>query len=237
MEPALNTKVFTSSILTLKPLLHKKCNVAGRVGRENVNDTLKVVAGVRAIFGRPAKPPWCAHSSQALYLAKSAKRSICGARHCKGWAPQADLATEHYKNTLGLGTAGIRCHGHCRNTAGYGRVGHCRDPLRPAAVGHCKNVLRQGTAGILGGWTLQGYSACSEFFLAGRCKDTLRLGTAGTLGGWALQGYALWLGTAGSLGGRALQGCLVVAHGGDALRLGPAVRLRAEGEDNMDFKI
>ena len=51
------------------------------------------------------------------------------------------------------------------------------------AVGHCRNTLRLSTAGILGGWALQGYSA------AGHCRDTLRLGTAGILCGWALQEY------------------------------------------------
>ena len=67
-----------------------------------------------------------------------------------------------------------------------------------------------GTAGIRGGWALQGYlvaghcrdtwwlGAAGMFcgsvllqgcFAVGHCKDTLRLGTAGILGGWALQGY------------------------------------------------
>ena len=50
-------------------------------------------------------------------------------------------------------------------------------------VGQCKDTLRLGTAGILGGWALQGY------LVVGQCKDTLRLGTAGILGGLALQGY------------------------------------------------
>ena len=50
------------------------------------------------------------------------------------------------------------------------------------------------------------------------CRDIWWLGIAGAFGGWA---------TAGRLGG----------HYRDALRLGTAVRLRAEGEDNMDFKI
>ena len=78
---------------------------------------------------------------------------------------------------------------------------------------HCRDTWWLGTAGILGGEALQGY------LVVGHCRDTLRLGTAGTLGGWA---------TAGMLGG---------GHCNDALRLGTAVRLRAEGEDNMDFKI
>ena len=44
-------------------------------------------------------------------------------------------------------------------------------------VGQCKHTLRLGTAGILGGWTLQGY------LVVGHYRDTLRLGTAGILGG------------------------------------------------------
>ena len=43
------------------------------------------------------------------------------------------------------------------------------------------------------------------------------------------------MGTAGTLGGWALQGCFVLGHCRDALRLGTAVRLRAE--DNIDFII
>ena len=60
------------------------------------------------------------------------------------------------------------------------------------------------------------------------------LQSAGILCGWALQGYlvvghckdTLWFGTAGI--GRALRGCSA---------MGAAVRLRAEGEDNIDFQI
>ena len=58
--------------------------------------------------------------------------------------------------------------------------------------------------------------------MVGHCKDTLRLGTAGVLGGWALQGYS------------------AVEHYRNTLPLstaGSARRLRAKGEDNIDFKI
>ena len=71
---------------------------------------------------------------------------------------------------------------------------------------------------------------------AGHHKETLPLSTANILWVWALQGYVA-MGTAGILGGWALQGHLVVGHCKDALRLGSAVRLRAEGEDNIDFII
>ena len=87
-------------------------------------------------------------------------------------------------------------------------------------VRHCGDTLQLGTAGILDGSALQGYSA------VGHCRDT----------GWALQGY--WVGTAGILGGWALrilcgwalrilcgwalQGYLVVGHCRDTLRLGTA---------------
>ena len=89
-------------------------------------------------------------------------------------------------------------------------------------VGHCRDTLQLGTAGIRGGWALQGYSAVRHR------RDALRLGTAGILGGWALQGYSAvqhcrdtrrfgtagilghcrdtwWLGTAGILGGWSLK--------------------------------
>ena len=78
-----------------------------------------------------------------------------------------------------------------------------------------------GTAGVLGGWTLQGH------LVVGHCRDTWWLGAAGTLR----------LGTAGTLGGWGTAGMLCGGPCRDALRLGTAVRLQAEGEDNMDFKI
>ena len=79
---------------------------------------------------------------------------------------------------------------------GYSPVGRCRNALRLLLVTagilieQCRDALRLGTAGIFGGWALQGY------LVVGHCRDTLRLGTAGILGGWALQDTH-WLGTAG----------------------------------------
>ena len=58
-----------------------------------------------------------------------------------------------------LGTAGIRCHGHYRDTVGL------------------------GSAGILCCWALQGY------LLGAAKKLCLRLGAAGMFCGAALQGY------------------------------------------------
>ena len=83
---------------------------------------------------------------------------------------------------------------------------------------HCSHILRLGTAGILGGWALQGY------LVARRCRDTWWLDTAGIFCAWALQGYLVarhcrdtwWLGTAGTLCGCALQGHLVIGRCGDA---------------------
>ena len=79
-----------------------------------------------------------------------------------------------------------------------------------------------GTAGILGGWALQGYVAIEH------CRDTWWLGTAGILGGWALQGYsavghcrgAQRLGTAGMLCGWALRGYVAIEHCSQAPRGG-----------------
>ena len=88
-----------------------------------------------------------------------------------------NFAIEHCKDTVGLGTAGIRCHGHCRNIAGLGTVGHCRGTLRLSTA----EALRLGIAGTLSGWALQGHSA------VGHCRDILWLGAAGILCGWALQ--------------------------------------------------
>ena len=138
------------------------------------NNTLKVVARVcKFLAASPPTPCRCVHSSRAFYLAKSVKVSICGVRHCKGWAPQRDFGIERCKDTVGLGTAGIRYHGNCRNTAG----GHCGNTvlLRAARI-----VLV--TARMFRGWALQGYTAVEQR------RDTLRLGTAMILGDWALQG-------------------------------------------------
>ena len=84
-----------------------------------------------------------------------------------------------------------------------------------SAVGHCRDAWWLGTAGMLCGWALQGYSA------SGHRRDTLLLRAAGILGGWTLQGYSA-VGTA-------------LGHCRDTLPLSTAVRLRAVGEDNIDF--
>ena len=57
------------------------------------------------------------------------------------------------------------------------------------------------------------------YLAVGHCRDTWWLGTAGILCGWALQGYS------------------AVGHCRNTLPLSTAVRLRAEGGDNIDFKI
>ena len=77
-------------------------------------------------------------------------------------------------------------------------------------VEHCRDTHWLGTAGILIGWTLQGYS------LVGHCRDTYWLGTAGILIGWALQGY------------------LVVGHCRDTWWLVTKVSFQS-GEDNIYF--
>ena len=61
-------------------------------------------------------------------------------------------------------------------------VGHCRDTLQlGTSVKHCRDTHWLGTAGILGGWALQGYSALEH------CRDTWWLGTAVIRGGWSLK--------------------------------------------------
>ena len=177
----------------------------------------------------------------------TSQHKFCAVRHCKGWAPQGDLATGHCKNTVVLGTAGIRCHGHCRNTAGLGTAGilYCwavqeystlrllwatrrlchRALQKYCGFGHCRDALT---------WALQKYCG------VGHCRDTLLLGTARILSGccWSLQecsavGHCrdtLRLGT-GIFGGWAEQGysavghCRIyfaVGHCRDILRLGTA---------------
>ena len=91
----------------------------------------------------------------------------------------------HHRDTPWWGTAGIsrgvagwmqkriRCSwalpGLCDITAGI-RGGWALQGY--LVVGHHRDMLWLGTTGILSGWALQGYSAL------GRCKDILRLGIA-----------------------------------------------------------
>ena len=93
----------------------------------------------------------------------------------------------------------------------------------------CRDTVRLGTAGILCGWALQGYSA------AGHCRDTLhlgtedtlRLGTAGYSAGYSAVGHCRdtwWLGTAEIFCGWALQGYSVVGHCRNTLPLSTAFR-------------
>ena len=91
----------------------------------------------------------------------------------------------HDKDTLPLSTAeilightaGIRCRGHCSDTAGLVTAGIlCCWALQEnsaVAVGHCRKLCCY--------WAMQGY-------LVGHCRDALRLGTSWILIGWALQG-------------------------------------------------
>ena len=74
-------------------------------------------------------------------------------------------------------------------------VAHCRDTLRlGTSVKHCRDTHWLGTAGILGGWALQGYFAVGHirqalqgYSLVLHWLDTWWLGTAGILGGWSLK--------------------------------------------------
>ena len=115
----------------------------------------------------------------------------------------------HCRNTWWLATPGMLggwalqgyfAVGHCRDTMqGDPSIGHCKDTLRlcrdtqrlgiagmrchsALQSGSAQRALRMGTAGILSGGALQGYSA------VGHRRDTLRMGTAGILCGWAFQG-------------------------------------------------
>ena len=87
------------------------------------------------------------------------------------------------------------------------------------------DTLRLGTAGILCCWALQEYlvgrhcKALKGYSAVGHCRDTWWLGTSGILCGWALHGYS------------------AVGHCRNTLSLSTAGRLRAEGENNIDFKI
>ena len=110
----------------------------------------------------------------------------------------------HDKDTLPLSTAeilfghtaGMPCHGHCRDTVVFASagilccwalqeysavtVGHCRETvlgwaLQGYLVGHCRDSHRLGTAGIPCSWALQRYS------VVGHCRDPLRLNTAGII--------------------------------------------------------
>ena len=140
--------------------------------------------------------------------------SGCCSRLLCGWALQGYSAVAHCRDSWWLGTAGIRCHKHCRGCAlqGYSAVGRCRNTLFSA----CCFV-----AGVPGGSALQGYLA------SGQRRDTLPWAPQGYCGVGNLQGYSatfrllfkatLRLGTAGILCGRALQRFLVVGHCRDTL--------------------
>ena len=176
-----------------------KNNVSRRIGGENITECGVTMTDV------------------VIREVSTSQHKFCAVRHCKGWAPQVDLATGDCNNIVVLGTAGIRCHGHCRNTAGLGTAGilYCwavQEHSTAVAVGH-KKILPSSTAKILWLWALQG------------CVD---MGTAEILRRWALQGYfaerilsgCCWSlqDTAGIPCGWA-QGYLVVGQSRDTLRL------------------
>ena len=213
---------------------------------------LKVVASMRAFFlAGPIPPPVGA----------------CTAVGRCNWRSQQKLASVgfgiasagQHKETLplstarivSLGTAGIRCHGRCRNTAGLRIAGilccWALQEYSTVAVGHEERLCPGALQEILGVWALQGW-ALQKYCRVGHCRDTWWLGTAGwlaaagTFGGWALQGgwrlqghlvvghcrdtwwlgTAGWLAAAGTFGGWALQGHSAVGHCMDTWWLGAA---------------
>ena len=156
-------ELFTSSIPTLKPLLHKNCNVflppstvflaALQMRCKNIDALLLGTPGIV-----------CAWALQG-YFSVGPCRDIWWldtARILCSWALQGYFAVGHCRDTLRLGTARI--------LSGSALQGYF-------ALRQCKDTLRLGTAGIRGGWALQGYLVVGHW------------STAGILGSWALQGY------------------------------------------------
>ena len=60
---------------------------------------------------------------------------------------------EHCRDTLRLGTAGIR--GGWAHPLGIAGIIGGWALQKYLVVGHCRDTLRLGTAGILGGWSLK----------------------------------------------------------------------------------
>ena len=118
-------KLFTSSIRTLKPLLHKKCNAslppstvflaALQMRCKNIDTLLLGTPGILCAWALqgyfsvgPCRDIWWLDTAGIL---------------CK-WAPQGYFAVGHCRDTLRLGTAGILGGWALQ---GYLVVGHCRD--------------------------------------------------------------------------------------------------------------
>ena len=208
-------EIFTSSIPTLEPLLHKKCMFLGGLGARTFTwwGTLRLgTAGILCgwalqgylLVGHFRDTWWlatagivCGWALQGYFKNCKALKGYLAVGTLCGWALQGYLAVGHYRDTLRLGTTGIFC--------GWALQGSL-------VVRHCRNTLQLGTAGIFGGWTLQG------FWAVGYYRDTLRLGTAGIFGGWALRGYSAVVWHCRDTW-RLLQGYLVVGHCRDVLRL------------------
>ena len=123
------------------------------------NDTLKVVASVRAIFWPRWPSPHLGARIAGIVIGEVS--SICGVKHCKGLALSTTkiLWVWALQGYVAMGTAEI-----LRSWTLQGS----------SAVGRCKNTLRLllVTARMFCGWALQGYLV-----------DTPRLGTAGMLCG------------------------------------------------------
>ena len=125
-------KLFTSSIPTLKLLLHKKCNVSLPPPQLSSLQHCKCAARILILCG------WApvGHCRDTLQLGTAG--ILCS------WALRGYLVDEHCRDTLRLGSVRILCGWALQ---GYSAVRHCRDTLRP------------GTAGILGGWSLKSASS------------------------------------------------------------------------------
>ena len=160
-----NKKSFISSIPTLKPLLHKKCNVS-------------------------LPPPQlsslqhCKCAARILILCCWALQGYSALGHCRDTfrlGTAGILVVGHCRDTLLFGTTGILTGSALQ---GYFAVGHYRDAswLGTARI-LCDWAHPLSIAGILIGWALQ------EYLVVGRCRDTWWLGNVRILCGWALQGY------------------------------------------------
>ena len=153
---SIKKKLFTSSIPTLKPLLHKKCNISLPPPQLSSLQRCKCAARILILCC------WALQGYSAVGHCRDTFRlgpaGIFGGRTLGilcGWAVSGYLVVGHCRDTWWLGTAGILGGWALQ---GYSAVRHCRDTLRlSTSVKHCRGTHWLGTAGILCGWALQGY--------------------------------------------------------------------------------
>ena len=195
--------LFTLSIPTQKPFLHKKCNLFLPPPRLSSLQHCKCTARILQFgsAGANAERFGIARAGHDKHTLPASTAEILWVWALPGYVAMGNAGVAHCRDTLLSGAAGI-LPGCCWLLLGTAGIlgscalqgcfasGQCRDtlpwaPQEYCGVGHCRDILLSGAAGIPSGCchycAVTGHCRDTLPLVFGHCrdKDTLRLRTAG----------------------------------------------------------